>query len=202
MSGPPLFSQSSAPVESLSQISSFRRGGKAKPGQCQRCLGKFKCFSCSFAKKLRFNCASIGYGHWTYECKATSRPYVHRPSRTSQLAKPSLALNRSTPRTPFEDSSDPASRAGLADAILKQRKRRRKEEKDSSSESSSSDSDSSDSDSSSSSESSSDSSDSDTSSDSSSNSSGSESDSASSDSSGARRKKRRRREKRKSGKRD
>ncbi|KAI9093735.1 zinc knuckle-domain-containing protein [Phlyctochytrium arcticum] len=136
MSQPPVFSQPTAHIESLSQIMSFRRnGGRAAPGQCQKCLG---------------------HGHWTYECKATSTPYVSRPTRTQQLGKnllPSSQVSRE-PRV-TADVMRGESRKGLADRILKEKRKQRGEDDDEETSGSSSSSGSSDSDSDSSSSSSS-----------------------------------------------
>ncbi|TPX65775.1 hypothetical protein SpCBS45565_g04949 [Spizellomyces sp. 'palustris'] len=148
MTQPPVFGAPTAPIESLSQISTFRRG-RQQPGQCQKCLG---------------------YGHWTYECKST-RPYVSRPTRTQQLSKPILpsAMVKKDP------TGLRRSQKGLADEIL--RKKRRERGEDSSESGSDSDSDSESSSSSSSSSSSDSSSDSSDSSSSDSDSSSSESES-------------------------
>lgn len=35
--------------------------------------------------------ANCSLRHYSYECKATARPYVSRPSRTQQLLNPRLA---------------------------------------------------------------------------------------------------------------
>lgn len=63
----------------------------------------------------------LKYGHFTYECK-NARPYVPRPSRTSQLAEGGGPKERVGVSMP----DDIASKAGVADKILKAKEEARK----------------------------------------------------------------------------
>lgn len=49
----------------MSYLPNFSREANKQHVRCQKCLE---------------------FGHWTYECKG-KRKYLHRPSRTAQLAK-------------------------------------------------------------------------------------------------------------------
>ncbi|KAJ3279902.1 hypothetical protein HK104_001081, partial [Borealophlyctis nickersoniae] len=98
----PIFTTSSAPIDSLSQISTFRRNThqRRQGAQCQKCLE---------------------YGHLLYECK-NPRKYTHRPSRTALLGK--VQANKEAIKGGGEVVK---SGKGIVDEILRKRKKERRE---------------------------------------------------------------------------
>jgi Zinc knuckle len=75
----------------------------------------------------------LEYGHYSYECKATARPYKPRPTRTQQLKNPKLLpeLNDDKGPNPLLEKYGlfrvlAYCRAGIADNLLKEKEEKRK----------------------------------------------------------------------------
>ncbi|TFK52574.1 hypothetical protein OE88DRAFT_1657912 [Heliocybe sulcata] len=75
----------------------------------------------------------LGTGHFTYQCKATARPYLSRPSRTQQLENPrSLAKLKEAGRPSVDVPEELKSKTGTANRILEAKEKERAEKKKSS----------------------------------------------------------------------
>ncbi|KAI0034634.1 zinc knuckle-domain-containing protein [Vararia minispora EC-137] len=69
-------------------------------------------------------------GHFTYQCKATTAPYVSRPSRTQQLEKPNILAKLRAEGKPSVDVPDEFRlKPGTADKILEAKEKEREKEK-------------------------------------------------------------------------
>ncbi|KZT19484.1 hypothetical protein NEOLEDRAFT_1077767 [Neolentinus lepideus HHB14362 ss-1] len=77
----------------------------------------------------------LGTGHFTYQCKASARPYLSRPSRTQQLENPrALAKLKEAGKPSVEVPAELKSKTGTANRILeakeKERAKTKKEKSD------------------------------------------------------------------------
>ncbi|KAI0312068.1 zinc knuckle-domain-containing protein, partial [Amylostereum chailletii] len=68
----------------------------------------------------------LGSGHFTYQCKSSTAPYVSRPSRTAQLENPRVISKlRADGKPSVEVPEEFKTRKGTANRILEEKEKER-----------------------------------------------------------------------------